>query len=303
MGLLVLLGIVWGSAFIAIRFVLSDGATPFFFVMARMLLASALMGGFALARRERLPPPRELLISALLGGAFVMGGYQVMLFWGEQYITGGLAGVLVAASPLLTAVLSLALLRHEAFGRTGALGLGVGFLGVALLFEPELLHEQGSSVLGLLSVLGAAFVFALGSVLLRKWRKGGEGYWGAGVEFLAGGAFALPFVLVFEPHPYFPPGPWPILALVYLAGVAGALGFAIYFELHRRVGPGRANLVSFVSPAAAVVFGVSLLGEQYAWVQLGGFAAILVGLLLLQRGRAHAPVGPGPLKSPGANAP
>jgi len=283
LALLVALGVVWGSAFIAIRYVLNEGASPFLFVLVRMLTSAPLMAVIALAARERRPGWRDLVVSAVLGGAFVMGGYQVMLFWGEQFTSGGIAGVLVAASPLFTAVLSWFFLRKEAFGRVGALGLAVGFGGVALLFEPEIASGGNSSTLGLLSVLAAALAFAVGSVLLRRWRKEGETYWGASVEFAAGAVFALPFVVFFEPHPYFPVATGALLATGYLVGIAGVLGFAVYFALHRRVGPSRANLVSFISPLSALGVGGLFLGEQYAPIQLGGFALIVVGLLLLQR--------------------
>jgi probable blue pigment (indigoidine) exporter len=287
LALLVALGVIWGSAFIAIRYVLDQGASPFLFVMVRMLASAPLTAVIALAAREKRPAWRDLAVSAVLGGAFVMGGYQVMLFWGEQFTSGGIAGVLVAASPLFTAVLSYFFLRQEAFGRVGALGLAVGFGGVALLFEPELASGGSSSTLGLLAVLAAAFAFAVGSVLLRRWRKGGETYWGASVEFAAGAVFALPFVLVFEPRPDFPLGTGSLLATGYLIGAAGVLGFAVYFALHRRVGPSRANLVSFISPLSALGVGGLLLAERYAPIQLGGFALIVVGLFLLQRDWAH----------------
>ena len=287
--LLVSLGAVWGSAFIAIRYVLNEGASPFFFVLVRMLSQAAVMAAVALVAKERWPVRRDAWISAVLGGAFVMGGYQVLLFWGEQFTSGGLAGVLVAGSPLFTAVLALFLLRQEAFGRLGSLGLAAGFAGVALLFEPELVNGGSSSLEGLAAILGAALAFALGSILLRKWRPGGESYWGASIEFAAGGVFALPFVFAFEPRPAFPLGPGSLIATAYLVGAAGVLGFVIYFHLHGHIGPGRANLVSFVSPVAALVTGVLILGEAYAAVQIGGFLLIVLGLYLVQRDRSRPP--------------
>lgn len=285
--LLVALGAVWGSAFIAIRYVLEAGASPFFFVLVRLLSQAGLTGAVALAVRERRPSSREAWISALLGGALVMGGYQSLLFWGEQFTAGGLAGVLVASSPLLTVLLSAVLLRHEAFHRRGVAGVVVGFLGVALLFEPDLTSGVSASVAGLAAILTAAFAFALGSVLLRRWRQGGETMWGASVEFAAGGVVALTGVLLFEPHPSFPVTAGTLVATGYLVAVAGVLGFAMYFYLHRRVGPGRANLVSLVSPIAAVTSGILVLGEGYAPVQFGGFALILAGLYLVQRDPRH----------------
>ncbi|HTT34613.1 MAG TPA: DMT family transporter [Thermoplasmata archaeon] len=284
--LLVALGAAWGSAFIAIRYLLDLGASPFFFVLIRLLAQAGLTGAIAVAARERGPSRRDAWISAILGGAFVMGGYQLLLFWGEQYTSGGLAGVLVAASPLFTALLSVLLLRREAFHRIGTLGVIVGFAGVAFLFEPDLAGGGPSSVEGLAAILSAAFAFALGSVLLRRWRRGGESLWGVSIEFAAGGLVALAAVALFEPAPSFPLGPGALLAVAYLVVVAGVLGFLVYFHIHGRVGPGRANLVSFVAPVAALVSGVVVLGESYALVQLGGFGLIVLGLYLVQRDRA-----------------
>jgi drug/metabolite transporter (DMT)-like permease len=292
LALLVALGAAWGTAFIAIRYLLDEGASPFFFVLVRLVAQAGLTAGVALALRERRPSRHDAWVSAVLGGAFVMGGYQSLLFWGEQFTAGGLAGVLVASSPLFTALLSVLLLRREAFHAVGMAGVVVGFGGVALLFEPDLAAGASSSVGGLIAILAAAFAFALGSVLLRRWRRGGETMWGASVEFAAGGLVALAAVLLFEPHPDFPVSAGALTATVYLVAVAGALGFGVYFYLHHRVGPGRANLVSFVSPMAALLSGVLLLGETYAAVQLGGFGLIALGLYLVQRDRTGRP-GPG----------
>lgn len=285
LALLLLLGLLWGSAFIAIRYVLDAGASPFLFVLVRLAASAPLVALLALASREPLPPRRELLLSALLGGALVMGGYQLLLFWGEQYTSGGLAGVLVAASPLFTALLSFALLRHEAFGALGLVGLALGFGGVTLLFAPAIEGGSGSTGLGLLAVLAAALAFALGSVLLRRLSPSGETLWGLSAEFAAGSLLAVPVLLLLEPAPHLATGGLALLATAYLVGVAGVLGFVIYFALHRRVGPGRANLVSFVSPVAALGLGGLLLGERYAPIEIVGFLLIVLGLFLLQRER------------------
>lgn len=236
LALLILLGAVWGGSFVAIRYLDELGASPFFLVLLRLLASALLMAIVALGVQEKLPSVRDLLVSAALGGALVIGGYQVLLFWGEQNVPAGLAGVLVASAALFTVALSAVVLPHETIRRRGLLGLLLGFGGVALLFEPQVGQGGTGSVWGLLAVLSASLAFAVGTVLLRKWRSGGEGFWGASVEFAAGALFALPFVLIFEPHPYIPEGTYALVAIAFLVVAVSVWGSRSTFLYTRTLG-------------------------------------------------------------------
>lgn len=290
--LLLSVGVLWGAAFPVILLGLNAGAPPFAFVTVRFALAAGLMALIAALRREALPDGRSLLLSAAIGGPFVMGGYAVLLFWGESSTSAGFAAILVGTSPILTAALSWAILPQERWNRLGLAGLALGFVGLIVLFLPSSLDAFATTIWGPIAVVAATSLFATGSVLLRRFRTGGETPWGASVQFGAGALFALPFSWAFEHGPSIPLTLAVLLPLLYLVVAASVAGFLLYFTLHGRVGPSRANLVSYISPVTAVIAGILLLGEGVTVLELVGFALVAGGMVLLRwRPRPHeAPI-------------
>ena len=278
--LLVILGLIWGSAYPVIRYGILAGATPIAFAAARYAITAAAIAGLAAATRIPRPSARALGLSALLGLPIV-GVYGLLLYVGEQTTSGGLAAVLICVAPLLTALFALPVLPGESFRRAGYVGLVVAFAGVFVLVFPPAGVTLATSIWGPLAVLGAAASFAAGSVALRAKRPEGETLWGVSVQFGMATAFLVIVLPFLEPHSALPLSHDVLISLAYLILVPSVIGYALYFSLHHSVGPGRANVVAYVNPVAALAIGTLLLGEPFEWWELAGFALILVGLTLV----------------------
>ncbi len=291
---LVSVGTLWGSAFIAIRAGLLDGATPFLYAALRYLLAFAVMATLSLAAREPLPPARELARSAALGALFLMGGYSLLLYWGEEATPGSLATILVATAPIQSALLAYPIIPAERFGRGGVLGVILGFIGIATIFLPGLLEGAALDVPHAVAVFGAALLFSIGSVLLRRLGGARQGYWHVTSQFAATASFLGLVALATAGDQRFPITAVTVGTLVYLAVGSSVLGYGLYFWLHHRIGPSRANVVAYVNPVIGILLGVALLGEAIGGFEVAGFALVVVGLALLQRERAQLP-GPRPV--------
>ncbi|MCI4328626.1 MAG: EamA family transporter [Thermoplasmata archaeon] len=291
--LLILVGLIWGSAYPVIRYGLLDGATPIVFAASRYALSAVAIAVLAAATGVARPNARALGLSALLGLPIV-GLYGLFLYVGEQTTSGGLAAILIAVTPLLTAVFALLLLPGESLGRAGYVGLIVGFLGVVILVFPPPGVVLASSIWGPVAVFAAALSFAIGSVLLRRQRPEGETLWGVSVQF-AVATVALAAVLpALEPHPTLPLNSGGLLALAYLVLLPSLVGYALYFYLHHQVGPGRANVVAYVNPVAAISIGTLLFGESFQLWELAGFALVIAGLTILTRYGRPRPLVSGP---------
>jgi hypothetical protein len=95
--------VVWGSTYLAIRIGVAD-LPPFLFAGARFFTAGILLGGAVLATGGQLPrTAREWKILAI-GGTFLLVGGNAIVVWAEQTMPSGLASVYVAAGPLWTAL-------------------------------------------------------------------------------------------------------------------------------------------------------------------------------------------------------
>lgn len=278
---LLALGGLWGSAFVVIRAGLLAGATPFAYADVRYLIAAVAALALALGLRQPRPSRSLLLRAALLGGFSLVGGYAILVYWGETTTGGGLSAVLVATVPLWTGVIGHPFLPGERFGRLGWVGIAAGFGGVVLLLSPQLIAENAAGLAGPVALVSAALLFSVGSIILRRLGGGPEGYWSFFAQFAASTAVLLPFALLAE-RPSVPATPFLLGTLLYLALGSSLLGFLLYFRLHHRVGPARAGFVTYVSPVVGLALGISVLAEPFSWVEVGGFGLIVVGILLVR---------------------
>ncbi|MDE1820459.1 MAG: DMT family transporter [Euryarchaeota archaeon] len=281
--LLLFLGAIWGSAFPVIRVGLVHGAAPFFFAGVRCLLGAVGIALMAWATREAVPSSRSLRVSAVLGAALTIGGYFVFLYVGEEAVPGGLASIVVATNPLWSAMFALPLLPSERLGKFGALGIFAGFVGVLVIFLPDLGGSSRVPLLPLLEVLAAPALFALGSVLLRHFEPGPQGFWGISTQLGAGGAAMTAGAFLVPAGTALPLTADVLLPLVYLVLVPTCIGYVVYFRLHHQVGPTRANLVSFISPISGLLVGLAVSEGAPSLLEVGGLALVALGLFLVGR--------------------
>ncbi len=289
LGWLVVLGILWGSAFPIIRAGLLAGAAPFAYGAARFGLAAVAMAVIAFASRDLRPDRRTLVLSALYGGVLAIAGYAAFLYTGEEYITGGLASIFVATTPIWSVILARWVLGSDRIGRAGLFGLAVGFVGVVVLLLPDLIGGQRNAVLGGVLALGAVAAFAVGSVLMKRSIHTATGPWGLTVQFVTAAAVLALVAVSPIGSPALPLNETVLGTLIWLAAVPSVIGYTIYFRLHYRVGPTRANLVAYVNPTVGVLVGIGLFGEGVTPFEIAGFLLVLGGLYLLHRGTGSPP--------------
>src|SRR5271170_7498925 len=228
--LLVVLGLIWGSAYPVIRYGLVEGATPLTYAAVRYAFAALAIAAVAAAARVPRPNARSLALSAALGLPIV-GIYGLLLYVGEASTSGNLSAILIAVAPLLTALFALPILPGERLQQLGYVGLIVGFVGVAVLVAPPPGIVLASSVWGPVEVVGAAASFAIGSVLLRKRRPEGETLWGVSVQFAMATILLVALLPLLEPHPALPLTNGVLLSLAYLVIAPSLVGYTLYFYL------------------------------------------------------------------------
>jgi probable blue pigment (indigoidine) exporter len=279
--LLIVLGVLWGSAYVAIREGIVAGASPLIFAGTRYAIVAALFAAVAVARNEPWPGRRAALLSAGVGGTLIIGIYGGLLYWGEQYTTGGYASVLAGTAPILTVVFAHALLPSERLRPAAIAGIVVGFVGVVVLVLPALLVGVGNDWEGPVAVMAAFVVFPIGTVLLRRWGRSGEGTWQLSLQFGVGAAI-LGLAILLLPVPEALPLTFSVWAwLLVLVVFASMCGYVVYFRLHHRIGPGRANLVAYIVPLVGVGLGSGLFGEPITVWEVGGFLLVAAGLTLV----------------------
>ncbi len=295
--LVVLLGILWGTAFPVIRAGLVAGAPPLYFAAARYVLTALALVFLAVVARSDRPRLGDLVPTALFGGLFMIGLYGGLLYLGEESTSGGLAAVLTASAPLASAVFGYRLLPGERFGRWGLSGLLVGFVGVGILVLPQLALPSATGFVGPALVVAAVLAFALGSVLLRHTSRVTPGLWTLALQFAVAGGFVGALGLLTREPMGLGSGGAVLPALGFLVVFPGILGYSLYFHLHHTAGPARANIVGYVNPVTGLLVGLLIFGEVVTGVEVGGLVLIATGLFLLQRDRLRGPASRTPTPS------
>ncbi len=279
---LLLLSALWGAVYLLIELTLRELSPPVV-VFGRVALAAAVLTPAALAsgalQRLRRHPGRVVLTVLVQATAPL-----VLLTYGQTTVPSSLAGILVGAQPLFVALLALRFDPAERpRGRRGAFGIGLGLLGLVLLFGLDL--SGGSApVLGGMLLLLAAFCYAAGAILIHRWLAFAQPLGIATAAMLVSTlVLAVPAALTLPDQA---PSTGALVALGVLGVVCTGLTLALFYTLIARAGPARAALAFYLSPGFAVALGALILREPVGASTFLGLAAVTAGSALAA-GRAE----------------
>lgn len=281
-GLLVLLSVLWGGSFLFVGIAVRE-LPPLVIVLARVWLAAAAL--LLLHRLLQGPLPRDRRSwTSFAVMAFINNVIPFTLFtYGQTMITGGLAAVINATTPLF-AVSILALAGEDIFLPRKVAGLVVGIIGVVVLKGFSLFGE-GSQSIGILLCLAASASYGLASLWAKKRLMQmapltiATGQLACSTVYITAIAFVLDRpTLLLEASAI----SW--LALIGLALMSTALAYIVYFRLVTHAGPANAQLVTMIIPVSAIAMGYAFLAETLEARELLG-AAIIISALAIIDGR------------------
>jgi drug/metabolite transporter (DMT)-like permease len=291
--ILALLALIWGASFMLIK-IADRQLAPSTLVLGRLGSATLLLAAIAvvgLGLRATLGELRHawrwLVVVALVNTAVPFW----LLSWGETRIDSGLASIIQGAVPIFNALIAFGFFREARVGGLRLLGLGIGFVGVALLVGAQ---PQGK-LLGALAVVGMALCYAIGTLFagrhLRSTPPLVVALASTGVSTIA----ALPVGVAQAPS-----GMWhgeTIMAILVLGFVGTAVAYLLFFALIQRAGANYATLVTYLVPPIALAYGAIFLDESFGVTALAALALVLMGVALatgavrlasLRAGRAEA---------------
>jgi drug/metabolite transporter (DMT)-like permease len=300
---LIVLYIVWGSTYLAIRFAIQT-IPPLLSAGTRFLVAGAILYIWSRLRGDPAPKRVEWRSASIIGFLLLTFG-NGGLVWAEQRIPSGIAALFIATAPLWMVLIDA--LRP---GGTRAnwltwFGVLVGLAGILILANPWQAHTSSPSLdpLGMVVLILAALSWSVGSLYSRKAPLPSSPLQGTGMEMLAGagGLFILSTVL----------GEWHQLkvsaislpslgGLAYLILFGSCIGFVAYTWLLRNAPTPIVSTYAYVNPVVAIILG-SLIAHEPLEVQgiisaliiLAGVVLITTSKSLGVRKAAAVPLTPG----------
>ena len=278
--------VVWGTTYLAIRYAI-ETIPPLVAVGLRHTTAGLILLAIAWSRGFR--PRREHWIAGtVLGALFFLVGHGT-LHWAEQYVSSGLAALLVATEPLWILVLGAAMGQQRMNWKNG-LGLLLGMAGVGILTAREF-ATRSSLTIGVIAVLVGAASWAVGVCVSPKLRLPRDPVGRTAVPLLCGAAMLLVSARVSGEFSAVHWGAVSVkswLGLAYLITFGSVIAFTAYTWLLQHCSPTLVATHTFVNPLVAVVVGWLWGAEGISMRMIVATAVILGAIVLIQRGDRHA---------------
>jgi drug/metabolite transporter (DMT)-like permease len=274
---------IWGSTWLFIKVGLED-LPPFTFAGIRFVIACLILFCLIRLRGISLPSTRRdwglLAVTGVLSFCLNYG----LVFWGEQYISSGLAAVLQATLPAFGLVFAHLHLPGERMTWTKILGVVLGFSGVVVVFSHQSAIAGGKALAGSVALVLSAFFAAYSNVLVKAYGRKLEPAILSGGQMFFG---LIPLLLIgipLEGNPFhYHWTPMALVALLYLAVVGSVIAFMLYYWLVHNMDVTKTMLISLVTPVVAVVLGMVVLGEDLNWRTIAGGIMIMVGVRFVTR--------------------
>jgi drug/metabolite transporter (DMT)-like permease len=267
------ISVVWGSTWLAIKIGL-DSITPVFGVAIRFTLAAAILAVMLRLRGGRLIFDRTTTPVYLMLGIFSFSFPFVLVYWGEQYVSSGLASILFATYPFIVAILSHLLLPGETLNPFKVTGTLIGFAGVLVIFWSDLSSGTGGYP-GMAAIILSTLLQGFSLVMVKKYAKQIPP-----VQMTLGGmvfAVAILNIMAFllEDFSALRFDAAGVGSIVYLGTIGTVVTFVTYYWLLKRVEALFLSLTALITPILAVILGALFLDEV-----LGGRIVMGAGLVL-----------------------
>jgi drug/metabolite transporter (DMT)-like permease len=268
--LLILLGAVWGSAFMFIK-ISADDFGPILLVNLRLLLAGALFLPFLL-RKKYLAHFKShfpgILILSIFSNAFPF----TMFSYASLGATSNMLGILNGTTAFMTMVVAYFWLK-ESISLKQMFGIILGFLGILVLVNPA----NGSATLGASGfALVGALSYSFSGVYIQKYQLNANKFVLIGWAMLFGGLLLTP--LSFFNLPAQIPDNNAIAALMWLGIVSTGIAYLGYIRLIEQIGAVRTSTVTYLLPVFSIIWGSIFLQEKITWIIFGGFIFVMIGM-------------------------
>jgi len=274
---LILCGI-WGSTWLFIKLGLAD-LPPITFAGIRFVIACTILFSLIRIRRIQLPRARRDWLLLAVSGILSFGFNYGLVFWGEQYITSGLAALLQATLPAFGLVFAHFHLPAERLSWTKIFGVVLGVCGVGVVFSNQLTVAGSRALAGCVALILSAMFAAYSNVLVKAYGKHLNPAVLSAGQMLFGLVLLLSVGIPLEGNPFrFHWTPMAVIAMFYLAIVGSVIAFLLYYWLVLNMDVTKSMLIPLVTPVVAVILGMIVLNEEFGWRTLAGGAMIISGI-------------------------
>ena len=270
------LGLLWGIPYLLIK-VSVEHLSPEVIIFLRVFLAATILLPVVVKRgylRQLKGHWKWVFVFAIVEIAFPFGA----LTFAEIKLSSSMAGLLIAAVPIVSAIFAWRLGIDDRITGNRVLGLAIGIVGVASLVG---LDVTGSELFSVALIAITVVGYALGPIIVSQKLSQAPALAVIAMAMVINSVIYAPFAFISRPTESVPMNVW--LSVAVLGAVCTALTFILFFSLVAEVGPARTTVITYINPAVAVILGILVLSEPITLGLIIGFPLILLGSFLATR--------------------
>lgn len=275
--------IIWGTTYLAIRIGVED-IPPMLFAGFRWIIAGSIFILILKATGKSLPKKENLKHIAVMGIAMLGFGNGLVVV-GEQWISSGLAALLITTVPFWIVGMESVLPTGPKLNYKIILGLIVGLLGVTFIFGSDWddLFKM-EYLLGVLSIFGAVVAWSFGSVYSKYKKVGVHPLMSASVQMLFAGTLQIILGFILGEQNSISYTEEGLLSLAYLIVVGSIFGYGSYIYAIEHLPLSLVSTYAYVNPVIAVFLGWFFLNEKLDLLIVIGAVVIIGGVILVKQG-------------------
>ena len=280
LSLLILLSIIWGSAFFNIK-IATYSYEPFTLALVRVLFASIPL--FLLCKFKKI---KIMAFSsnwhwyAIIGLCNIAIPF-VLIAIGTSKINSYLAAIMMSTTPLSGSILAHFFTKDEKLSYMKSLGVLIGFSGIILLFFDKVIINSENYLYVIITILGSTFYCIGGLLTLKLKNKVNENVTTSTTLWSV--IFLFPFSVLFEAPWNASPTIESTLSLLYLGVVATGLAWLIRFRILTVNGLVFQTQVAYLIPIFGIFFGYFLMDEIITWKVIASLVVILIGIYIFKK--------------------
>ncbi|MBS1775881.1 MAG: EamA family transporter [Bacteroidetes bacterium] len=278
--------IIWGTTYLALRVAVVK-FPALLFAAIRQVVSGVIILLIAKKMNPTVDLSRKNIKHQLLVGFLLITLGNGLVSWAEKYIPSGVAALICSLMPLIAVIFNLVRYREDHINFPIAIGMILGFGGVALIFKDDWSNLSNTKYLiGIVATFIATASWAIGSIINKKKSSPINPIFNAGLQVLLGGLLLLffsPFMDNYATFDNFFQADV-IISLLYLIVFGSVLAYTAYMFALRELPVGIVTLYAYVNPLVAVILGYLILHETLTIYTLLAFISIISGVYIVNWG-------------------
>lgn len=275
--------IVWGTTYLAIRIGVAH-IPPMLFAGIRWIVAGIIFVSLLRLSNKKFPKFNDLKHIAVMG-LLMLGFGNGLVVTGEQYISSGLAALLITTVPFWIVGFDSLASKKSVLNKFIAIGLLLGLLGVTAIFGDnwrDLFNKD--YFIGVLSILGAVVAWSLGSVYSKHKKISIHPLMSAAVQMLVAGIAQTLLGILLGELSEVKLSQGGILSLSYLIIFGSIIGYGSYIYAIEHLPLSLVSTYAYINPIIAVFLGWLVLDEKLNLYMILAAALIISGVMLVKKG-------------------